>query len=399
MNVVKNVLFFGLLIAVLCGVYLSLKQQPETPLPPELAATATPPTVEIPGLNGPSGPSSLNNPNSNSLNAFSPPPSMTLSPSASGGTAPPFQAPPPSAGSSIAPPFPPPSASPPPPSNVPTPPVYPDRLPGPNYPKGVTDPIASGNTASSAGSASLAPPPVSNPDGPLGPPPDERAKISSIDVILQQVDLLVREKKLADALLILSPLRDHPDVPDSQARKITEILDQLAAKIVYSREDHLEARYYVQPGDTLDTIADHYRVPPLLLARINGIRNPQDLSPGTSLKVLRGPFIAKIRTGRGEMTMMLSGRYAGRFPVSISNDLQQANGLYTVRGKSAPGTLGASAKPQWIELDNASGKIGIEASADGRTAGNSRSTIWLSEQDMDDVYGILSVGSTVIIQR
>ena len=34
------------------------------------------------------------------------------------------------------------------------------------------------------------------------------------------------------------------------------------------------------------------------------------------------------------------------------------------------------------------------------TAGNdSRSTIWLSEQDMDDVFGILSVGSRVIIQR
>ena len=36
MNTLKNVLFFGLLLAVLCGVYLSLNRPPEPTLPPGL---------------------------------------------------------------------------------------------------------------------------------------------------------------------------------------------------------------------------------------------------------------------------------------------------------------------------------------------------------------------------
>jgi hypothetical protein len=102
------------------------------------------------------------------------------------------------------------------------------------------------------------------------------------------------------------------------------------------------------------------------------------------------------------MTMILDGRYAGRFPIKISSDLQQSTGLYHVQAKSAAAANGYAAKPQWIELSNAqgTGKIGIEATSElrGANAGH-LSTLWLSEQDMDDVYGILSVGSVLIIQR
>ncbi len=293
---------------------------------------------------------------------------------------------------------------PPPPVN--TPPPGRDPFRSPKYPAGVTNPTQSGSMAA-AGSSSIAPPwaeqpsrlegtKVSNP----GPPLEEHARTTSIDMILQQVGLKVNEGKLADALLILSPLYDNPDVPEEKAKKITEVLDYMAAKVIYSREDLLEPRYGVRPGDTLDSIADRYKVPALLLARINGISDPQNLSPGKELKVLKGPFIAKVSTVRGEMTLMLDGRYAGRFSIKISNDLQQATGLYNVQAKSAPASNGASAKPQWIELGNATGKIGIEASSELRTANSGHlSTIWLSEQDMDDVYGILSVGSVLIIQR
>jgi LysM repeat protein len=217
-----------------------------------------------------------------------------------------------------------------------------------------------------------------------------------LDLIMQQVKAKMDERKFADALLILSQVYDNPDVPPAQARKITDILDQMAAKVIYSREHLLEPVYYAQQGDTLDTVADRYQVPPLLLARINGLRD-QNLSPGTKLKVLKGPFSAYVSIDRAELTMKLSGRYAGRFPISLSNDLQQQSGLYTVSNKSRPA---ATADKLWIELSNVAGKIGIEGAADARSAARTaRSTIWLSEQDMDDVYGILSVSSRVVIQR
>ncbi len=121
---------------------------------------------------------------------------------------------------------------------------------------------------------------------------------------------------------------------------------------------------------------------------------------GKELKVLKGPFSAHVSTERAEITMMLEGRYAGRFRTALSSDLQHVTGLYKVQAKSQPAANGGAAKPEWIELANSSGKIGIEASLDVRSAAASqRSTIWLSEQDMDDIYGILSVGSVVIIQR
>jgi hypothetical protein len=289
----------------------------------------------------------------------------------------------------------------------------------PKYPAGVTNPSAGtlagarsqpAGTLATTASPSIAPPwtqtpqadrvqppRMTNVSNPV-PSPEEHARTASIDTILQQVGLKANEGKFADALLILSPLYDNPDVPEEKAKKITEVLDYMAAKVIYSREDLLEPRYGVRPGDTLESIADRYKVPSLLLARINGISDPQSLSPGKELKVLKGPFIAKVSTARGEMTMMLDGRYAGRFSIKVSSDLQQAAGLFHVQAKSSAAANGRAAKPQWIELqDNASGKIGIEASAESR-AQNTR-TLWLSEQDMDDVYGILSVGSVLIIQR
>ena len=45
MNTLKNVLFFGLLLAVLCGVYLSLNRSPEPTLPPGLDVES--PTIDM----------------------------------------------------------------------------------------------------------------------------------------------------------------------------------------------------------------------------------------------------------------------------------------------------------------------------------------------------------------
>ena len=118
--------------------------------------------------------------------------------------------------------------------------------------------------------------------------------------------------------------------------------------------------------------------------------------------MLKGPFSAQISTDRSEMTLMLDGRYAGRFNVVLSNDLSHATGMWTVREKRPPtAAAGSGTGKQWMELGNASGNISVQGTNDTRVAAGSdnRNTIWLSEQDMDDVFGILSVGSSVIIQR
>jgi LysM repeat protein len=408
MNALKNILFFGLLFAVLCGVYFSLSRQPEQPLPAGLDPNVKAPIVEIPGLNSPVA-GSANPPAASSPSLANTPSKASPWPS-TGDVAPPFAPKPGGAADQVA-------VGPPPRENAVTatppglsadqtmmaPPLGslpppPDTRSERNYPAGVKDPFGRDNAA--AGRYAAAPP--APPTTQVGlHEPEEHARPSSIENIRQQVALKVQENKLADALLLLTPLQDNPDVPPNEARQITEILDYMAAKVIYSREHLLERPYGVQPGDTLDSIAQHYQVPALLLSRINGV-DSQNVRPGKELKVLNGPFSAYVSTERSELKMMLNGSYAGRFRSALSSDLQNVKGMYRVVDKSKTEANGSPSKPQWIELvqGNSSTKIGIEAAADLSSAAAAKPcTIWLSKQDMDDVYGILSVGSVVIIQR
>ena len=256
MNALKNILFFGLLFAVLCGVYFSLSRQPEQPLPAGLDSNVKPPTVVVPGLDSPAA-GSANPPAANNPSLATTPPKSNPWPSA-GDAAPPTRfagAPRPMPGGAddhvaVGPPPPresgaantPPglraeATSPAPPSNSLPPP--PDTGSARNYPAGVRDPFGQDNLAAGRNSAASAAPPAATQVS-LPGPPEEHGRPSSIETILQQVALKVQENKLADALLLLTPLQDNPDVSPSKARQITEILDYMAARVIYSREHLLE---------------------------------------------------------------------------------------------------------------------------------------------------------------
>ena len=406
MNMLKNILFFGLLLAVLCGVYLSLNRSPEQKLP---AGMEEIPQVRIDmghlDKGAPMSPVSVG-PESNSIPNLPPRPPI----SDVGGPAPPYippvaagqgdMAPPYSAGGCAlvsAPPdpsrslgadLPPPPATPPGDMSLPPPPAVP---PAANPPQGVRDPFDPPRQLSL-----LTPPSTPLPSTPHAPP-------LKLEPTLQQVKLLVGENKLAEALFELSQVYDNPDLPSFQAREITHILDQMAARVIYSREHLLEKPYRVRPGDTLDSIADNYQVPALLLARINGISDRQDLPAGKELKVLKGPFSAQISTDHSEITLMLDGRYAGRFPVSLSDDVSRASGMWTVRPKNVQGGTAADAGKPHLELRDAHGNGGLymRGTNDTRVTASrdNRNSIWLSEQDMSDVFGILSAGSNLVIHR
>jgi LysM repeat protein len=204
------------------------------------------------------------------------------------------------------------------------------------------------------------------------------------------------EGRIAEAHLLLSPLCREPGAPPELMR----LLDQMAGVVIYSRQHLLESPYQVQPGDTLERIADALHVPALLLARINGLRESESLRPGRELKVVRGPFSAVIDLGKSELTLMLRDRYAGRFPVSFI-PAGHLEGIYTVlykrvnpdRGAPTAGAANASATSYWIDL----GGIGISSNRELSNA--SPGSISLGDRDIDDVYGILSIGSRVTIRR
>ncbi|HZZ72801.1 MAG TPA: L,D-transpeptidase family protein [Pirellulales bacterium] len=219
------------------------------------------------------------------------------------------------------------------------------------------------------------------------------------------------QNKLAEAHLTLSMIYDEPLLTDSEQRQLRDLLDQLAGTVIYSTQNLLEPAYIVKPGDRLENIAANYQVPAPLLAKINGIENPDLLQPGEQLKVLHGPFNATINIDRRELTLFVGGRYAGRFFIGVGRDVPLAQTTYWVKEKTVnPKYLGSNgqqieagdpANPlgaRWIGLG---GLAGIHGTNDPRNIGRDdlRGCISMSQKDVADVYDILSEGSKVVVRH
>lgn len=228
--------------------------------------------------------------------------------------------------------------------------------------------------------------------------------------MMDSVQRRLDQGQLAEVLLELSPLYGSADLTPDESRQLTELLDQLAGTVIYSRQHLLEPPYVVKRGDTLEQIAAAYEVPWQLLAKINGIRPSSSLVPGRELKVVRGPFEAVVRLDHFELVLYVGGRYAGRFPIGIGRDQPRLEGTYTVReklpgkayrgpeGEFLPGDPRNPLGRLWIGLD---GPVGIHGTNDPQNlrrvvpVGN----ICLGERDIEDLYDILSCGSRVTIRR
>jgi lipoprotein-anchoring transpeptidase ErfK/SrfK len=230
------------------------------------------------------------------------------------------------------------------------------------------------------------------------------------------------EGKLAETHLVLSKVYLDPKLPAEQAKQIAGLLDELAGTVIYSPQHYLEPAYVVQPGDTIDKVARNYDVPWQLLAKINGLMRPDSpntnealkdrpLRPGTEVKVVRGPFDAVVHLDKRELTLILQGRYAGRFKIGIGRDQPKLEGEYTVCIKAPDPiyygpdgvTIGAGDPKNplgaaWIGLTE---RIGIHGTNDPQNIGrdDNRGYICLGARDLQDLYGILTVGSRVSVMR
>jgi hypothetical protein len=237
----------------------------------------------------------------------------------------------------------------------------------------------------------------------------ERAKLDA-----GHLDRVLRE---------LSPWFGSPELTREESRQLTDLLDQLAGTVIYSRQHLLEPAYVVKPGETLESVAEKHGVTTELLAKINGIRiappaadrfgrstdgGGTQLRAGRELKMLHGPFEAVISLARCEFLVKVGGCYAGRFPIGECRDAKQLLGTFRVQEKSpAPqsrggrddhGTPGESPRHLSIVLDGGTWIQGIDDRRDPRRTGVA-DYICLGPRDLEDVYDILSVGSQVTVQR
>jgi LysM repeat protein len=179
--------------------------------------------------------------------------------------------------------------------------------------------------------------------------------------------------------------------------------------VVYSQQHLLTRAHDVLPGERLSDIAERYHVPWQLLARINGIENPDNLTPGEQLKVVHGPFSAVVH--KDQLTLMVQGCYAGQFTVIRGGDAATAEGTFEVREKVVDPTYygrdgeiaaGDPANPlgrHWLRLSDSLAIHGTSVSDGSSVTADSRGGLRLSAQDAADVFDILSIGSRVTVRR
>jgi hypothetical protein len=128
--------------------------------------------------------------------------------------------------------------------------------------------------------------------------------------------------------------------------KLSELADQwLWGQRVYPG-DTLCQMVTVQPGDQLRIIGERNKVPFELLMAINRLPRPEALKAGQTLKVVSGPFHAKISRSTFTLDVYLQTRFVKSYRVGLGKPgYETPTGLWIVK----PGDK--HIKPQWTDPD------------------------------------------------
>jgi LysM repeat protein len=123
---------------------------------------------------------------------------------------------------------------------------------------------------------------------------------------------------------------------EQQRKFVKEKLSELAEKWLFSRtifpQDKLCGSYRVQPGDLLSTIGKRFKVPYETLMEINNISHPRALQAGEVIKVINGPFHARVYRSAFTMDLYLQNTFVRSFPVGLGKPgMETPTGLWAVR--------------------------------------------------------------------
>ena len=131
-----------------------------------------------------------------------------------------------------------------------------------------------------------------------------------------------------------------------QRAGVKDQLSKLSEQWLFSRTvlpgDPLCESYLVKSGDLLAMIAERYRVPYEVLMQINKITKPEALQAGQTIKVVDGPFHAKVYRSTFTMDLYLQNTYVRSFKVGLGKPgMETPTGLWRVK----PG--GKLVQPIW----------------------------------------------------
>ncbi|MDR2642752.1 MAG: LysM peptidoglycan-binding domain-containing protein [Planctomycetaceae bacterium] len=220
-------------------------------------------------------------------------------------------------------------------------------------------------------------------------PTEQRVRESIIIFVTEQMrDYNTKDKtKMHSAFVQLSKLYDRQDLSDIERDYVAPVLDRMALELIYSAKYHvLEPMYCVKAEDTIESIARKFSISPFLLSKINGLNIGERLVTGSELKVVHGQFDAKIHTKRGELTLLLGGVYAGRFPVVIGRNVMSVRGEFIVQNKNVANNT------KILTLNN-----GITLNGLGQQI--SQNSLGVSQENIEELFDILTENSVIIMEE
>ncbi|TFG48732.1 MAG: LysM peptidoglycan-binding domain-containing protein [Candidatus Brocadiia bacterium] len=136
----------------------------------------------------------------------------------------------------------------------------------------------------------------------------------------------------------------------AQRKQAMNMLSDLSQKWLFSKTvragDKLSSTYKVAPGDTLVALGKQYKVPYEIIMQINNVRNPGELRAGDTIKVVDGPFNAKINRLSYTLDLYLQKTYVCSFPVGLGKEGRETpTGLWLVK------LGGKLISPTWTDPD------------------------------------------------
>jgi LysM repeat protein len=278
-------------------------------------------------------------------------------------------------------------------------------------PAASTDPAAVAAAPAPAGGAAPAASAAAESE-PITPTDSSRGSMYASARVAVQADL--DRGELGKALVKLSEWYGDPSLTAEETQEVETLLGQLAGDVIYEGPPahRLAPKHVVATGETLETIAQKYNVPWQLLAKINRIADPAAVQVGQELKVMQGPFSAIVDLGKRRMTLMLDRSYAGKFTIELDPTASIEEGTWKVDQKLLTPVVGGvygqpagATEDRGLLITSTTAPTSQPAmlrgpgSADQVSAPPVSRVIRFKSTDVEDVYDILSVGSTITIRR
>lgn len=146
---------------------------------------------------------------------------------------------------------------------------------------------------------------------------------------LEAGDLLTARSHFSDALAT--------GVGEPERSMLRGELTRIGTETIFSQRilpnDPLTDRYIIKAGDTLGKIAKANSISDDLLAEINGITNKNLIREGQGLKVIRGPFNARVDVSDHSMGLYLGNTFVRQYRVGLGLDNGTPTGTWKIGTK------------------------------------------------------------------